>query len=377
MSAIKTSIPFSFCSIKDNPEKSHKQLIDSLRAVFQAQNRWWGKTLTRQLTDNFCFSHGSLTQELWGLTFPNPMGLAAGFDKDGLAAGMWSYLGFGLAELGATTLHAQTGNPLPRMFRLPDDRAALNRMGANNLGATAMADTLKSTWQHQPRPIPIGINLCKSKVTPLEEAAADYVGSFKLLQPWADYFVINVSSPNTPGLRSLQALESLTPIIQGLTQVNGANKPLLLKIAPDLTDEDILAIVDLAMKEGLSGVIATNTTIKREGLTTEILPETGNPITEEAGGISGQPVNQRSTEVIRLIYRHTQGQLPIVGVGGIFSVEDAWQKITAGASLLQIYTGWIYQGPWLIREINQGLVNKVSALGFDSITDAIGLEHRA
>jgi dihydroorotate dehydrogenase len=285
-------------------------------------------------------------------------------------------LGFGFAELGAVTFHAQSGNPRPRLFRLPLDRAALNRMGANNLGAAVMADTLKQTWARQPRDIPIGINLCKSKITPLEAAAEDYVNSFQLLKDWADYFVVNVSSPNTPGLRSLQGGEQLEPILAALQQANQNTKPLLVKISPDLDWEAIAAIVDLAKIYHLSGVIATNTTTRRDGLKTEILDTTGNPIQEEAGGISGAPIGERSTEVIRFIWQQTGGQLPIIGVGGIFTPEDAWIKISAGASLLQIYTGWIYEGPWIVRNILTGLLEELELSGLSRLSEAVGLEHR-
>ncbi len=211
---------------------------------------------------------------------------------------MWSSFGFGFAELGAVTLHSQPGNPRPRMFRLPEDKAALNRMGANNLGAAVMADTLKQTWNREARQIPIGINLCKSKTAALNDAAADYAGSFKYLQAVADYFVINVSSPNTPGLRSLQSGEQLEPILSGLQNANPQQKPILIKIAPDLEWNDIKDILKLATDYNLAGVIATNTTIRRDNLNTKILKETGKSIRDEAGGISGLPVKERSTEVI-------------------------------------------------------------------------------
>jgi dihydroorotate dehydrogenase len=298
--------------------------------------------------------------------------LAAGFDKDGLGAGLWHNFGFGFAEVGAVTLEGQPGNPKPRLFRLPEDLAGLNRMGANNLGAPVLAATLQQSWQRQPRQIPIGINLCKSKNTPLEKAPEDYLGSFRYLFPHADYFVVNVSSPNTPGLRSLQSGEQLDKILDILQTENQGRKPLLVKISPDLEWEDIIIIIDLAFSYQLAGIVATNTTTKRTGLKTTILPETGKPITEEAGGISGQPLRERSTEVIRFIYRQTQGNLPIIGVGGIFSLDDAWEKITAGASLLQIYTGWLYRGPWLVSNILQGLTEKLEVNGLTNINQAVG-----
>ncbi len=364
--------PLLLGATKRDPETAHRQLLQSLQQIDHHRDRPWVQWLLSQSQQSFCLKDPRLSQTLWGLDFANPLGLAAGCDKDGVAAGIWSHLGFGFAELGATTLHPQTGNPRPRLFRLPADQAALNRLGANNLGAAAMADTLKQSWQRQPSAIPIGINLCKSKITPLEAAAADYAGSFRLLQDWADYFAVNVSSPNTPGLRSLQTEEQLEPILAALQAENTNNRPILLKISPDLDWEAIAAILPLAQTYQLAGVIATNTTSRREGLKTQILAETGKDIREEAGGISGMPVRQRSTEVIRFIYQQTQGKLPIIGVGGIFTPEDAWEKIGAGASLLQIYTGWIYGGPWSIKQILAGLLAKLAESNFSHLKEAVG-----
>ncbi|XHX80402.1 MAG: quinone-dependent dihydroorotate dehydrogenase [Stenomitos frigidus ULC029] len=223
-----------------------------------------------------------------------------------------------------------------------------------------------------PSPFPIGINLGKSKVTPLEEAATDYLNSFKLLKDWGDYFVVNVSSPNTPGLRSLQAADQLDPILAALQQENTQQKPLLIKIAPDLEWDEIATILDLAQKHHLAGIIATNTTIRRDGLTTQVVQATGKLVQEEAGGISGAPVRQRSTEVIRFIWHETQGKLPIIGVGGVFTPDDAWEKITAGASLVQVYTGWVYEGPGMVRRILEGLLQKLEERGLTSLSQAIG-----
>ena len=372
----KPFYPLLLSAVKSDPETAHRQMLKTLNNIETSRNSAWGSLAIKQLEKSFCLSDSRLQQTLWGLDFNNPFGLAAGFDKDGTAAGMWSSFGFGFAELGAITLQSQPGNPRPRMFRLPEDKAALNRMGANNLGAAVMADTLTQTWKRQPRKIPIGINICKSKIASLEDAAADYVGSFKYLQDVADYFVINVSSPNTPGLRSLQAGEQLEPILSGLQAVNTNSKPILIKIAPDLEWEDIKDILNLATNHNLSGVIATNTTIRRDGLKTKILKETGKSIQDEAGGISGLPVKERSTEVIRFIYQETNGKLPIIGVGGIFNAEDAWSKIIAGASLLQVYTGWIYQGPWMVKEVLSGLLARLDEKGLNNISDAVGLEHQ-
>lgn len=295
-----------------------------------------------------------------------------------MASGIWSALGFGFAELGTVTLHAQPGNPQPRLFRLPLDQAALNRMGFNNQGAAALAERLQrkqqgGTEEQRISQIPLGINLGKSKVTPLEAAAEDYLGSFRLLKPFGDYFVVNVSSPNTPGLRSLQAADQLDLILAALQADNQLQKPLLVKIAPDLEWEEIEAVIQLAQTHQLAGIIATNTTIRRDQLKTQIVAATGKGVTEEAGGISGAPVRDRATEVIRFIYQQTQGAVPIIGVGGIFTAEDAWDKLTAGANLLQVYTGWIYEGPWMVQRLLKGLVQKLNERGFKQISEAVGL----
>lgn len=351
----------------------------------QPQNPRSTQWLRRQLHRSCSFAHPSLKQTLWGCSFSNPIGLAAGFDKDGVAAQVWADFGFGFAELGTVTFHAQPGNPKPRLFRLPLDRAALNRMGFNNQGAAAMAKRLETakppilpnSYPTPHSPLPIGINLGKSKITPLEAAAEDYLNSFRLLKQLGDYFVVNVSSPNTPGLRSLQAVEQLEPILSALQQENQQQKPLLVKIAPDLEWEDIAAIVNLAQAHHLSGIIATNTTIRRDQLKTRVVTATGKLVSEEAGGISGAPVRQRSTEVIRFIYQQTQGQLPIIGVGGVFTAEDAWEKITAGASLVQIYTGWIYEGPWMVKRVLKGLVRKLEEYQLNNIGEAVGMGEKA
>ncbi|WP_036485605.1 quinone-dependent dihydroorotate dehydrogenase [Myxosarcina sp. GI1] len=372
----KPFYPLLLSAVKGDPETAHRQLLKTLHKIETSRNSAWANLAIKQLEKSFVVNDSRLQQSLWGSNFNNPLGLAPGFDKDATAAGIWSSLGFGFAELGAVTLHSQPGNPRPRMFRLPEDKAALNRMGANNLGAAVMADTLKQTWQRKPRTIPIGINLCKSKIADLETAAADYVGSFNYLQDLADYFVINVSSPNTPGLRSLQTGEQLEPILSGLQQANINNRPILVKISPDLEWQDIKDIINLATEYNLSGVIATNTTTRRDGLKSDILKETGKKLKDEAGGISGLPVKERSTEIIRFIYRETNGKLPIVGVGGIFTARDAWEKIIAGASLLQTYTGWIYQGPWMVKEILLGVLDKLEQSGLENINDAVGIEHK-
>ena len=371
----KPFYPLVLSAAKGDPETAHKQMLTTLNKIEQSRHTTWGSLAIKQMEKSFCVQDRRLQQNIWGLDFPNPLGLAAGFDKDAVGAGIWSSLGFGLAEVGAVTFHAQPGNPRPRLFRLPKDKAALNRLGANNLGAAVMADTLQQTWTRKPRQIPIGINLCKSKIAPLEQAAEDYVGSFNLLKDCADYFVVNVSSPNTPGLRSLQAGEQLEPILSALQTVNVEQKPLLVKISPDLDWDAIAAIITLVKSYNLSGVIATNTTTGRNGLRTDILEATGNNIKDEMGGISGAPIKQRSTEVIRFIWQETKGEIPIIGVGGIFTAADAWDKITAGASLLQVYTGWVYQGPWMVRNIFTGLLKRLETQGLSNISEAVGMEH--
>jgi dihydroorotate dehydrogenase len=386
--------PLLFSVLKADPEWLHQKTFQILGWLDRNSDRPYSQWVQTQLQQAYCLKNTtldakrtavSIEQRLWGLTFPNPLGLAAGFDKDGVAARVWGSFGFGFAELGTVTLHPQPGNPRPRLFRLLEDNAVLNRMGFNNQGAEALARRLEcgkvqqgSPVEHSdqtlPLMIPLGINLGKSKVTPLEEAAADYLGSFRLLKELGDYFVVNVSSPNTPGLRSLQDVAQLSLILETLQQENTTHKPILVKIAPDLEWDAIADVIKLAQTYQLAGIVATNTTIRRDMLKTQMIQATGKSVREEAGGISGAPLRQRSTEVIRFIYQETQGQLPIIGVGGIFTAEDAWEKITAGASLIQVYTGWIYEGPWMVRRILEGLVQKLEERGLTSIAEAVGRE---
>lgn len=369
-SAVK---PLLFYGLKIDPEWAHHRALQVLSWIDQNQSQSPMNWLKSQLKPSFCLQDIRLQQKLWGLNFANPVGLAAGFDKDGVAAGIWQSLGFGFTELGTVTLYPQPGNPQPRLFRLVEDEAILNRMGFNNQGAEILAQRLREKHQ-QKFIIPVGINLGKSKITPLEAAAEDYLGSFKLLKDHGDYFVINVSSPNTPGLRSLQDAEELSKIIAVLKTENTENKPIFIKIAPDLEWDAIADVVNLSQTHKLAGIIATNTTIKREGLKTQWLPQTGSYITEEVGGISGAPLKERSTEVISWIHQNTQGQLPIIGVGGIFTADDAWEKITAGACLIQVYTGWIYEGPGMVKNILAGLLQKLDQYGLNSISEAVGFK---
>jgi dihydroorotate dehydrogenase len=365
--------PFLFDGIKADPEWMHDRVIHSLDWLDRNRARPGVKQILEQLQKSTGLQDKRLQQQLWGIDFPNLLGLAAGFDKDGVAAHIWSNFGFGFAEMGTVTFHPQPGNPRPRLFRLPQDFAVLNRMGFNNHGAEVMAQRLAEN-NNSPtfRPIPLGINLGKSKITPLESAAADYLNSFRLLKAWGDYFVVNVSSPNTPGLRSLQDAAQLGLILDALQQENQGRKPILVKIAPDLEWEAIVNILDIAQTYQLAGIIATNTTIRRDGLKTQIIAKTGKSIVEEAGGISGLPVRDRSTEIIRFIYQQTQGQLPIIGVGGIFTAEDAWEKIIAGASLIQVYTSWIYEGIGIVNHILAGLLQKMAKHDLNSISEARG-----
>lgn len=305
-----------------------------------------------------------LAQEVFGVHFPAPLGLAAGFDKNGEAPDAWGAVGFGYVELGTVTASPQPGNPTPRLYRLPEDKAILNRMGFNNAGAAEVADNLRRRNTDNV----IGINIGKTKVVPAEEAVDDYRRSASLLGDLADYLVVNVSSPNTPGLRDLQAVESLRPILETVQAATKA--PVLVKIAPDLSDEDVDAVADLALELGLAGIVATNTTISREGLKT--------PAAEVeamgAGGISGPPVAERSLEVLRRLRARVGDQLVLVAVGGISTPQQAWERIAAGASLLQGYTAMIYGGPDWIRDIHLGLAEQLRAHGFSNIKDAVGCE---
>jgi dihydroorotate dehydrogenase len=333
-------------------ERIHDRTLKSLALASQC-------SATRRLVEGLS-DVAPLPVEAFGLRFPNPVGLAAGMDKQAMAVPIWAAMGFGFSELGGVTWHPQPGNPEPRMFRAVADEALVNRMGFNNPGALAMAEKLREWRRRGLWPAhPIGINLGKSKVTPLAEASADYSQSLRALWDLADFFVVNVSSPNTPNLRQLQDKTALDEILAALQVVNAvlarehgrAPKPLLVKVAPDLSWEALDEILELVEPRGLAGLVATNTTISR--------PPTSDPVCQwvyrETGGLSGKPLRQRSTEVIRHLHRQSKGLVPIIGVGGIFSVEDALEKFEAGASLIQLYSGLVYEGPSLIRDIVDGL----------------------
>lgn len=302
-----------------------------------------------------------LASTVFGVRFPGPLGLAAGFDKDGTGLSIWGAMGFGHAEIGTVTAHAQPGNPLPRLFRLPEDRALLNRMGFNNHGAGALAARLA---QHVPD-IPLGVNIGKTKATPADQAVEDYRASARLLAPLASYLVVNVSSPNTPGLRDLQAIESLRPILSAVL-AEAAATPVLVKIAPDLSDSDVDDIADLALELGLAGIVATNTTVSRDGLLTPGVEQLG------PGGISGPPVARRAVQVLRRLYGRVGDRLVLISVGGIETADDAWERITAGAALLQGYTGFIYGGGLWANQIHDGIARRLHAGGFASLRDAVG-----
>jgi dihydroorotate dehydrogenase len=353
------------------------------------------------------FGAPQLPIELFGLRFPNPVGLAAGMDKYGAALPAWPALGFGFSELGGVTSHAQPGNPAPRIFRAVEDEAIVNRMGFNNPGAEALAQKLMG-WRAAGRwpDHPVGINLGKSKITPLEKAAEDYAKSFRTLLPLVDFFVVNVSSPNTPNLRQLQDKKALDEILAALQEVQGlfrgvegrvsghedvkrnqpqgadaglpggaalvtrsTRKPILIKVAPDLSLEALDDILEVAAARPIAGIVATNTTITR--------PETADAnlkhIYAEPGGLSGRPLRARSTEIIRHLYKQSRGSLPIIGVGGIFNAADAWEKITAGASLVQIYTGLIYEGPQVVKRIVTGLLQQMKKTGVHNLREAVGI----
>ncbi|OIR12017.1 dihydroorotate dehydrogenase (quinone) [mine drainage metagenome] len=305
------------------------------------------------ISKNFSFHHPSLEKELFGLHFKNPVGLAAGFDKNAMYLNELEALGFGFVEIGTVTPKAQPGNEQPRVFRLPKDKALINRMGFNNEGVSAVRTRLEK-WNNSPLPTPdsrliIGGNIGKNKITANEDAWRDYEICFKELFDVVDYFVVNVSSPNTPGLRELQEKESLRKILSHLQNINRSkqkSKPLLLKIAPDLTKEQLDDIVDLSFEIKLDGLVATNTTIGRSGLNTQ-----DSELINQQGGLSGKPLTARSTEVVQYLSDQTKNQIPIIASGGIFTGDDAKEKLNAGASLVQIWTGFIYEGPAIVKNI--------------------------
>jgi dihydroorotate dehydrogenase len=340
------------------PERIHGLAFAALRGATS------GARARRALRGRLGPTDPALASTVFGVRFPGPLGLAAGFDKDGTGLSTWGALGFGYAEIGTVTAHAQPGNPSPRMFRLPDDRALLNRMGFNNHGAAALSQRLAL---HRPD-VPIGVNIGKTKAVSAADAVDDYRASARLVAPLASYLVVNVSSPNTPGLRDLQAVESLRPILAAVqAEVTDLHAtPVLVKIAPDLSDSDVDDIADLAVELGLAGIVATNTTVSRDGLLTPGVDELG------AGGISGAPVARRAVEVLRRLYSRVGDRLALISVGGIETADDAWERITAGASLLQGYTGFIYGGGLWPKHIHDGIAQRLHDGGFATLSDAVG-----
>ncbi|HRX28319.1 MAG TPA: quinone-dependent dihydroorotate dehydrogenase [Saprospiraceae bacterium] len=331
------------------PEKAHRLAVSfftfSLRIPI----------LSKLIRSNYRNESPQLKREYFGLKFNNPIGLAAGFDKDGKYYETMSALGFGFIEIGTVTPVAQQGNPKPRLFRLPKDESLINRMGFNNDGVDAMVERLKNRKNND---IIIGGNIGKNKQTPNDQAIQDYLICFEKLFDYVDYFVVNVSSPNTPGLRDLQDKKPLTEILQTLqlnNQKKSEPKPIFLKIAPDLTDSQLDDIVEIIESTKIAGVIATNTTIDRHGLKTqeEIVSNIGN------GGLSGKAIQEKSTDIIRKLHNKSKGNLFIIGVGGINSPDEARKKLNAGASLVQVYSGLIYEGPSLVKNIKKALSNQI------------------
>jgi dihydroorotate dehydrogenase len=350
------------------PEQIHERTLRLLG--------WVGRhELARDVVASF-LEPPELPVNAFGLRFPNPIGLAAGMDKAAEALPAWEALGFGFTELGAVTWHAQPGNAPPRLFRAIPDEAIVNRMGFNNPGAEAVAEELKK-WRELGRwpRHPVGMNLGKSKITPLEQAPEDYARSLRVLLPHLDFFVVNVSSPNTPDLRRLQDKAALDEILAALQDVQNENPrqsaptPVLVKVAPDLSNEALDDILELTKKRQLAGIVATNTTVTRPSAADPVLKR----IYDESGGLSGKPLRSRSTEVVRHLFRQTRGSLPIIGVGGIFDADDAWEKITAGASLIQVYTSLVYEGPGVVNAIVKGLLRKLEQGGLEKLSQAVGI----
>lgn len=329
-----------------DPETAHNAAMAGLKVIAASD------ALSSTLRRHFFITDPALAQTIAGIRFPNPVGLAAGFDKNAKAARGLEALGFGFLELGTVTRHAQPGNSRPRIFRLEKDRALINRLGFNNEGADAIAERLASLGKLS---IPVGISIGKSKITPLEDAAEDHLYSFEKLYPYADYFAVNVSSPNTPGLRSLQDKESLDKILSALQEKNRtradkkALKPIFVKIAPDLSYEVIEEVLGVCFKNKIDGIIAVNTTISREGLMTR---------TSESGGLSGKPLAEKARNIVSYI-RSRAPKLPIIGVGGIFDGNGAYEMLNAGANLVQIYTGFVYGGPATAGNINRRLLMRI------------------
>jgi dihydroorotate dehydrogenase len=350
-----------------DPEKAHESALRALQVggpALAVGSSW----LSRR--------DGSVRQHLMGLTFDGPVGLGAGYDKYGRAVRAWGRLGFGFAEIGTVTARAQPGNPRPRLFRLPGDEALINRMGFNNDGAAITARRLAAARQGSGAGIPIAVNIGKSKVASLDEAADDHLASFRLLRGVADLVVVNVSSPNTPGLRELQDREHLTSILGALRDEDASMRrydgrvpmPFLVKLAPDLPDAQVEDAVDLAGELGLAGLVLTNTTISRDGLR-----HPSSPVASQQGGLSGPPVRARANAAVRVAARRAAGSdLVIVGVGGIMDADDAWERLAGGASLIEVWTGLVYRGPLIARDITLGLMERMRREGAGHISEVVG-----
>ena len=342
-----------------DPERAHRWVLASLG--------WFGSQpeLREVITRAFCYEDPRLEQELFGLRFKNPVGLAAGFDKDARAVGGLAALGFGFLELGSVSARPSPGNPPPRIFRLPEDRAIINRMGIPSVGADRVAERLAEL---EDRPLPLGVNLNFTTQAELsrEEIIADYRYSLRRLYACADYLAINLSCPNLPDAEFAPTEpQDLEALLQSLAKERGG-KPLLVKLSPDLSDEELDQVLEVAQRY-VDGFIAVNTTTSREGLRTQ-----DRRLIAQRGGLSGRPLRARATETISHIYRRTDGKLPIIGVGGIFSAKDAWEKLRSGASLVEIYTGLIYEGPGIVKRIDRGLVRLLEEHGYRSIAEAVG-----
>ncbi|WP_236245515.1 quinone-dependent dihydroorotate dehydrogenase [Streptomyces sp. CC210A] len=352
-----------------DPERAHHAAVRWIRLTARVP------VLRTFVAAWFAPRRKELRTQALGLRFHSPFGLAAGFDKNAVAVDGLAMLGFDHVEIGTVTGEPQPGNPKKRLFRLVPDRALINRMGFNNEGSAAVARRLEER-----RPVfrtVLGVNIGKTKIVPESEAVGDYVKSTQRLAPHADYLVVNVSSPNTPGLRDLQAVEHLRPLLTAVREaadraVTGRRVPLLVKIAPDLADEDVDAVADLAVELGLDGVIATNTTIAREELGLRSDPD----VVGETGGLSGAPLKARSLEVLRRLYARAGDRLVLVGVGGIENAEDAWQRILAGATLVQGYSAFIYEGPGYARAVNRGLAALLQDSPYATLADAVGADTR-
>lgn len=342
------------------PEWSHDVVLACLAALGPRGLRAMGGAQVRD---------PGLAIEVCGIRFASPLGLAGGFDKAARALWAWPALGFGFVEVGTVTAVPQAGNPRPRVFRLPEDDALINRLGFNSPGAQVVAERLAALRRRGAYPVPLGVNIGRSRDVSNEGAADDYVFSLERLHPYADFLVINVSSPNTPGLQSLQLRDAATFLLDRLAERNRAlgEKPLFVKVAPDLSDSELEEIAAAVLGRA-HGLVATNTTVRRDGLR--------SAARNESGGLSGRPLRSVSTRVIRTLYRLTRGRVPIIGVGGIFTAEDAYEKIKAGASLVQLYTGFIYGGPATPRVLAEGLSTLLTRDGYQTLAEAVGAESR-